>query len=246
LGLWVKDDNALVFRFDTRLNIFKELPEKLNYIIGIDIGYEDADAIAVIGYSTKDPIVYLVEEYVAPKQNISSLINQIVRLQDKYKPIKIVMDAGALGKKIQDEIRTRHGIPVEAAHKERKLEFIELLNDDLRTGRFKTFEASIFEQDCYMVAWDYKNNVRIVSERTHSDIADSVLYSWKEAKHYIPKAESLPMPHRDTQAFMDIVEEKQAEAMQNKLLGHDDEWGVDDADLESIFDVYDSSGLDDY
>ena len=173
LGEWVKDDNALVFRFDPKKNIVSQFPTDLVYIFGVDIGFNDADAISVIGYNYSSNNVYLVEEVVQDKQDITTLVGKIKDLQAFYKPIKIVMDAGALGKKIQEEIRNRHGINAEAADKNRKLEYIELLNDDLRTGRFKTFAGSIFEQDSNILVWDYEGSVKKVSDRTHSDVCIS-------------------------------------------------------------------------
>lgn len=187
LGEWVKDDNALVFRFDPKKNIVSQFPTDLVYIFGVDIGFNDADAISVIGYNYSSNNVYLVEEVVQDKQDITTLVGKIKDLQAFYKPIKIVMDAGALGKKIQEEIRNRHGINAEAADKNRKLEYIELLNDDLRTGRFKTFAGSIFEQDSNILVWDYEGSVKKISDRTHSDICDSTLYAFREAKHYFEK-----------------------------------------------------------
>ena len=53
-GKWVEDKDALVFKFNKAKNIYDKLPTEgeWNYIIGIDIGYNDSDAIAVIGYNT--------------------------------------------------------------------------------------------------------------------------------------------------------------------------------------------------
>jgi frataxin-like iron-binding protein CyaY len=114
-GQWVKDENSLVYKFDSSRNIYKELPENLKYVIGIDIGWVDSDAIAVLGYSHTDKNVYLVHENITSKQTISDLVDKIKDLEKLYSPVKMVMDAGALGKKIQEEIRQRHRLSVHAA-----------------------------------------------------------------------------------------------------------------------------------
>lgn len=49
-GRWVQDTNSLVYQFDSAVNITTTIPEKLEYIFGVDFGYKDSDAIAVIGY----------------------------------------------------------------------------------------------------------------------------------------------------------------------------------------------------
>jgi len=216
LGRWVYDDSSLVYKYNPELNHYDELPEgKWNYIFGIDIGHDDADAIAVLGFNDKDPNVYLVDELVQDKQDITSLANQIKDLQAIYNPIKMVMDAGALGKKIQLEINTRHGLSIEAAEKKRKLEFIELLNDDLRTSKLKMKEDSICAEDYMLIQWDKNQPVRKVSNIFHSDISDAVLYAWRESKHYAYEPEEA-VHHRDSEAYMDQLEAKEAAAMEKK------------------------------
>lgn len=250
LGEWVKDENALVFKFSQNKNVVNSFPTNLTYIFGIDIGFNDADAISVIGYNYESNNVFLVEEVVQAKQDITTLVGKIKDLQAFYKPVKIVMDAGALGKKIQEEIRNRHGINAEAADKNRKLEYIELLNDDLRSGRFKTFPGSIFEQDSNIVVWDYDGPTKKVSDRTHSDIHDSTLYAWKEAKHYFEK-EVNKKAEKYSKQWLDEQEMLLAQQIKNKM--NDEEDIVSQDDIESIFEddsnmlsISDSGGDDWY
>jgi len=244
-GVWTEDFNSLVFRFDPKLNIEASPVSDMTYIFGIDLGYNDADAISVLGYNSKSKKVYLVDEYVKSGNDITALVEQIEKMRAIYNPVKMVLDAGALGKKIQEEIRSRHAIPVEAADKNRKLEYIALMNDDLRTGRFKAKANTRFEEDCYLVQWD-KNpedpSKLIISKSFHSDVCDSTLYAWRECKHYFwTPTES--KPHKDSDAYMKALEAKEAEEMELKKanqsqdeftdvndwsdLGIDDEWDSD-------------------
>lgn len=217
-GQWVKDADSLVYRFNPLKNLYAELPNDLRFVLGIDIGYNDADAIAVLGYSEAERKVYLVEEYVRAKNDITSLVNQIAEFQRKYDPVKMVMDAGALGKKIQEEIRIRHSLPVEAAEKARKLEYIALLNDDLSTGKFQAAPGSRFEEDSYLVQWDYSVPERPkVSTSYHTDIGDAVLYAWRECKHFYER-DVKPAPLTPDQ-YMESLWEKEAEAMERAKAG---------------------------
>jgi hypothetical protein len=208
-GRWIEDFNSLVFKFSPGKNLWLTLPErKMDYIFGIDIGYVDSDAIAVLGYSYADRNVYLIEERIQNKQDITALVEQIKVLQAKYSPVKMVMDAGALGKKIQAEIVDRHGLFIEAAEKTRKLEFIELLNDDLRNGRFKAFGGSRFQQDSTLVQWDRSSyNKPKISDIYHSDITDAVLYGWRECRHYFAKPEQQG-PKPGTPEFFKMMDAK--------------------------------------
>jgi PBSX family phage terminase large subunit len=222
-GIWTEDIDSLVFKFKAERNVVDVVPDKLTYIFGIDLGYNDADAIAVLGYNNVDGNVYLVEELVTAKQGITPLVEQITKLAHKYQPVKMVMDAGGLGKKIQEEIRPRFSINLEAADKNRKFEFIELLNDDLRTGKFKALPKSRFEDDCYLVQWDRKSDdptKLAISKSFHSDICDSVLYSWRECRHYFKQPIEVKA-HPNSDAYMAELEAKEAEAMELRKFGGD-------------------------
>lgn len=235
-GVWTESTDSLVFKFNRELNIGKPVGQgKMVYIFGIDIGYNDADAIAVLGYNFTDNKVYLVEEHIKPKQNITQLMQAIDTLKAKYEPVKMVMDAGGLGKKIHEELRPRYGEHFEIADKNRKFEFIELLNDDLRTGRFQAIASSHFEEDCYLVQWDRSNEdptKLVISKSFHSDICDAVLYAWRECRHYY-KNENTVLPAPNTDAYMDLLEQKEADALEAKK--NKDELGVEEGDLESLF-----------
>ena len=235
-GEWIKDENSLVFKFSSAINTFTHLPTgNWQYIFGIDIGFNDSDAIAVMAYDFKQNTSYLVEEIVKPKQDITSLAEQIRHLQDKYKPIKMVMDAGALGKKIQEELLVRHQLVLEAAAKERKHEFIALMNGDLQSGRFKAFEGSRFAEDCDLVVWDWDDPAKPkISDKYHSDICDAVLYSWKAAMHYIPKQVDVKIS-RYSPEWLDAEEERLAEEIDAKKQGHIMDWGVEQSDLDAVF-----------
>jgi|GEM_PF-744490 len=219
-GKWVEDTDILVFKFNKKKNVYKQLPKEgtWTYIMGVDVGYNDSDAVAVLGYNSWDKKVYIVDEYVKNKQNITELVKVVKRMKAEYEPVKIVMDAGALGKKIQEEIRQRHGLHMEAAEKHRKIEFIELLNDDLRTGKLLAPTGSLFAEDCMLVTWDKDSMIRNpdrpkISDTYHSDINDAVLYSWRECKHYISERPEIE-PKANTDEYMEKLEAKEAEDME--------------------------------
>lgn len=237
-GQWVKDVDSLVYQFSPINNVAIQTPllKDMTFIFGIDIGWKDSDAIAVLGYDHNSRTVYLVDEYVKAKSDITTLVNEITRLRDIYNPVKYVMDAGALGKKIQEEIRARHSIPVEAADKQRKLEYIALLNDDLRTRKFQAVPGTRFEEDSQLVQWNYDDPYKPkVSTVYHTDIGDAVLYAWRECKHYFYEAPQEVM-RINTAGYMKALEEKEAQALEDKKNSQDDF-----TDVQS----YEDLGIDD-
>ncbi len=189
---WVLDVQSLWVRYNADKNHFTALPPgKYNYIMGIDLGFNDADAIAVLAWSETSKVVYLVEECITKKQGLTELVNQIQSLAKKYDVAKMMIDEGGLGKKLAEEMRRQHKIPVHGAEKQRKQETVEFLNDALRMGRLMANKESRFATDSYLVQidWDKSTPDRIVvKKQPHSDIIDAVIYAFKESPAYAYEA----------------------------------------------------------
>lgn len=224
LGQFVYDPDSLVYKFDKSRNLYDSLPDQQwNYIIGVDIGFNDADAVAVLAFSKHTPDLYLVEELVQPHQDITALVEMVKPLVEQYNPIKVVMDAGALGKKIQEEISRRHGQSWKAADKHRKFEFIELMNGDLRKGNIKVLDDTMLVHDWNTLQWDFdpeRPDKLKISTRYHSDIADAFLYAWREALHFTYRTPE-KKPVHGSEEWMDEWAEQQAAIAKH---GNDTEW----------------------
>ncbi len=195
-GRWVIDSSSLWVRYVQDKDDFDVLPDLIpgkqwHYIMGIDIGHDDADAIAVLAWSESSPITYLIEEEIVAKQDITGLVEMVQKYNTKYPVSKMVIDQGGLGKKIAEEIRRRHHIPVQPADKSRKQETVAFLNDSLRTGVMKARATSRFVQDSRLVEVD-KDKCRedkiVISDRYHSDIIDAVIYAYKESPAFTYQA----------------------------------------------------------
>lgn len=191
LGEWVTDTDALALHFDAVRNACDGQLDPTpgwHYVLAFDIGFEDADAIAVLGWAPHDRRLRLVREIVTRKQGITELGNQLVALHKMFRPVRTVGDLGALGKKIGEELRNRWAIPVEAADKTRKAEHIALLDDALLTGAFLAPPLSAFAEDCAIVQWDDDAKAKGIlrfDDAYHSDIIDAVLYGYRAAFHWL-------------------------------------------------------------
>lgn len=213
---WVLDVESLWIRYSEKINHYQELPKqfKWNHIIGVDIGFNDADAIAVLAWSEQTPETYLVEEIIKNKQGVSLLMSQIEQTQKKYNAYKIVMDMGALGKKIAEDYISRFSVPLVPAEKDKKQGFVEILNDSLRTGKFKAKSASRFAKDSYLIQidWDKSTPNRIViKKKPHSDIIDAVLYAFRESYAYTHTAEPVA-PKYGSKEWAELQSSKMFEA----------------------------------
>lgn len=204
LGLWKRDTTSLVFHWDATRNAIDAVPEAKGwrYVMGVDLGFEDADAIAVLGWHPGSPDVYLVEEHVEAKAGITELGEKVAEMRGRYQPVATWVDPGGLGRKIIEELRRRWHVHCEAAEKTRKLEHIELLNDAMRTGRFHALGSSRFAEDALRVHWDMDaraKGIQRVSMGYHSDITDAVLYAYRACRHFLfEPAGPPPPPEPDT------------------------------------------------
>lgn len=223
---WTVDDQSLIFKYNTALNDYAsiQLDNDWQYVIGVDIGHDDADAIAVLGWHKHRKEVYLIEEDIMAKQDITTLADKVNSKVVQYKPLKVVMDTGGLGKKIAKEINRRYESMISPAEKARKFEYIELLNDAMRTRHFFAKKESAFAQDCFLVEKDKdksKIDKIVVSDRYHSDICDAVLYGYRESLHWLSiepaKQPKLNSPEWFQQQETQLIEqlERQRKGMQN-------------------------------
>lgn len=216
---WVLDTNSLWIQYNEEKSHYETLPGKLNYIMGIDLGYKDADALAVVAWSESSKCTFLVEEVITRKQGITELVEQISSLRAKYDISKLVIDQGGLGLKIAEEIRRRHHIPVIGAEKQRKQETVEFLNDHLRLGTFKAKKTSQFAKDSYLVQIDWDKTTPdkiVVKKQPHSDIIDAVIYAFKESPAYTYSAPPAPKAAWGSKEWADA----QASQMEDAAMEH--------------------------
>jgi len=219
-GEWTLDSDSLVFKYSADKNHYDVLPELTDYVIAVDVGLRDADAIAVIGWHKNVADCYLVEEYVQSGNDITSLASQIERLIKRYDPLKVVMDTGGLGAKIAEELRKRFQLPIVAAEKTRKNEYIALTNDALRNGRFKAKQNSRFAQDAMIIEWDMDkctSDRMVMKDDPHSDICDAVLYGYRECLHWIPEPVKETVDPRSKEQWIKHTEKLMEEQLQKQI-----------------------------
>lgn len=214
LNQWVLDVQSLWIQYNSGTADYKELPASLPtgwiYLLGIDLGYKDADALAVLGWHESSPDTYLIEELVTKGQDITGLVEQITMLDTKYHFSKMVIDQGGLGLKAAEEIRRRHHIPVIGAEKQQKQQTVAFLNDSLRLGRFRAKQDSRFAKDSYLIQidWDKSTPDRIViKKQPHSDIIDAVIYAFKESPAFTYQ-KPITKPKKFTKEYYDKVAEQ--------------------------------------
>lgn len=224
---WVLDVQSLWIQYKENVNHFDELPKAKTpwtHIMGIDLGYNDADAIAVLAWNEDSKTTYLVEECINKKQGLTELVEQIQHLRRKYDVAQMTIDSGGLGLKLAEEMRRRYHIPVQAAEKTRKQETVGFLNDSLRVGNFKAKKDSKFATDSYLIQIDWEKTTPdkiVVKKQPHSDIIDAVIYAFKLSPAFSyqkPEAK----PQAGTPAYFDKLTEDMFQASLEHALEESD------------------------
>ncbi len=195
LGEWVASDDALVYRYSEARNTWSKstasaqehgLPEGHNwkYLLGLDLGFEDATAVVVAAYATTHPNLYQVYEYKEGHltvPNIAKALDKAVEIFGEFQ--MMVGDYGGLGKTIMETLSAHYGHVVIPAEKREKFDHIELLNSDMMAGKIKILDNSALQVELQTLQWDSSGVKEHDSCENHC--CDAFLYLWRYSYHHL-------------------------------------------------------------
>ena|GEM_PF-2566736 len=151
------DTEALVFRI-TAGNYFQEaqLPAwiasqpvtDIFFSGGIDYGFDNFDSCVIIMASERKPERFLFYEYKGNRQGTADFASQVKRgiaqvmgnpifAKFPHKQIMFYCDTEGLGKQLTFDLAQQFGIPVSPAYQGQPDLMVEMLQDDVKTCRFK-------------------------------------------------------------------------------------------------------------
>lgn len=213
LGEWVRDDDALVYRFSRARDLVTELPAdytrpqdvRWDHALGIDFGFVDDTAWVLLAHRARvlreqdTPLamhtVYVPWSDGEPGLTPSAAGKRTQALVEQHRPSRLVGDAGGLGKAFVEEARERFGLSIEAAEKPKKAAYIELLNDAFISQRLKVLESAnaglIHELET--VQWDEAR--RAEDPRFSNHRTDALLYGWRAVRAHLAPEVVAPAEH---------------------------------------------------
>lgn len=244
LNEWCTDDNLLIIPV-TQIKIVDELPEgDWNHVLGIDLGYNDDTAFSVLAYSENSPNVYCVDVFKSKEMDFTDVAERTKLLMRKYDLAKITIDGA--NKQGVEELRRRHGLPLHSAiksvgHGNFKSTALRLLRDDIICGNFRILRGAA---DDLLAEWgslQWADKMKIKEDiRCANHASDATLYGALECFHWAYTAPEARVG-KDTDEFMNKIEEKEAEEMDRVKEG---KWfSNDDMDAMTITDI-DGGGYD--
>jgi phage terminase large subunit len=170
--------------------------DKIKFIGGLDLGFEDADGIAILAYTDHLPDVWLVYEHKMRRQGIGDLAEAIhagMRYIDRFPtPSKdFYIFADPAWKRDLHDLKSMFNIPVRPAYKRDRKIAIDFLQGEVNEGLLHVYENGAFHEESEQIVWTRDDSGVIVREiddaAYHPDIMDAVLYAYRYLWIYVGK-----------------------------------------------------------
>ena len=201
-------------QLDREIDIIRSLraiDNKWYYLLGVDLGYEDATAWCVGAFNRHDNNFYFVESMKKNHINLKEIAEITQLLHDKYHFKTMVIDTGGGGKLAAESLRQVYNLPFKAADKAgEKAAIIARMNSDFVSENIKVIESQNKEliKEWQELLVDEKKRVIGVfkeAEQYQNHLADAALYCYREAKHY----RATPEPQQRHDFAAELIKQKQ-------------------------------------
>lgn len=157
-NLWYIDEESLCYKYKYGRNDIDELPKHiendLTNVLGVDLGFNDSSAFVIASFTDYHRDLYFREPYKRSGMIISDVAKMIEYYINKYKPMACVIDNAS--KQAVEELKQRFNLPLEAAEKQGKHQFIEIMNADFIQGHIKLVgnECEPMRKEYGALIWD--------------------------------------------------------------------------------------------
>jgi len=200
-GKIAPDTEAIIFK--KRSYCDEDIVEKIrgghvritDISIGVDYGFSDYNAIVTLAYNKHDKTSCVLEESKFNRAAVSEIVEKIkehyrnaFELCEKVKinpddHVRIYADTNE--ESITADLMVRHKLPAYNCYKYDKMYAVEMLADELRSGRMLIKKSGILdnEMDRILYARDDEDNIinEIDEETYHADAIMALLYASRKA-----------------------------------------------------------------
>ena len=160
------------------------------YVLGVDLGHNDACAWVLVGYHKFDPRLYIIESGKRTEMNFEEMGSILSDYKRRYPISSWPIDMSGSGKMMVMSWRDRYKIPFESPKsKVDKLDFINQMNSDFICDKIGVIEGSnqLLLEEWQELLWDktaLSQGYRKEGEKYDNHLADAALYAFSQAKHY--------------------------------------------------------------
>jgi len=223
LGQWTIEDNNKIYRYNTDRNGWDGvLPDygwkPWQYVLGIDLGFNDATALVLLAYHENDGHVYIIKADKWRGLTITDVADKIRLWMSDY-PVGYFVVDGANKQAVEEMVR-HHQLPLQAAEKSDKVSFIRIMNSDFVSGKIKMYEPSCapLVEEYDKAIWQKRaleKGIYREDPSFHPDAADAALYAYRYCYHY---ANTPPSPEQ----FMKSDYERECLELQKRFAAQRD------------------------
>lgn len=197
LGEWVHDTEAMVYPYDPLRNIgtIPLAARRVLRVLSIDLGFSpDPCAFVVSSSEPGQPECFIERAWRRTGLTVAHIAGQIDQARHEQQIDRIVVDAGALGKTIVEDLRQTYGIPCIAAEKREKLATIHGVRGALLAGtiRVDPLHCQQIIEEWLTCAWNDDRDDH--DERCADDLCDSFLYGWRHHRLSYDPQHNPPKP----------------------------------------------------
>lgn len=209
LGEWALDFSKLVYHFREDRNLVAAAPQDLKWwVIGVDLGFNDASAFHVWGWRPYDGRLYGLESVKKKGLTLDQVNVELNKLRAKYPLSRLVIDGA--GKQAVEHLKKVYQLPLHAASKTDKAEFIRHMNTDLTTERIVLVRGQCDEllKEWAALIWDERARVKKEKEECENHCSDAALYGWRDSLHFAVSVPKKREPDRESEEYADKFWEK--------------------------------------
>jgi hypothetical protein len=182
-GIWAAGDSERVFSgYKPETSDYDELPPEhvWKHLLGLDFGWDDENAIAVIAYSETSRVIYCRETWARRNAYSDEIADKIFDFRAKYQVHRYIGDVGGYGKAIQMQLARDYQILVQPAKKHEKLAYIEFLNSAFLRGDMLIYRNDKVSRELLEVSWN--DDRTDIKNHEKDNRAMALVYGWRYAK----------------------------------------------------------------
>lgn len=227
-GVWIRDSGGRVYgSFLAERNVIDALPPAKEaapwqYILGLDFGIVDPNALSVVAWRAFDPVVYVVMAYAFPTEDVTEMVDEVENISKQFQFDRIVGDEGGMGKGFAAEMRRRRRIPVMPAEKTNKIGYIKILNSDMAHGRVQLVRGRTDEliDEWRGLMWAESGKREADGQPNH--VADATLYAWRTSSAFTAVPEPKKPESPGDAEYDRLLAQKAADAARGSRMLVDD------------------------
>lgn len=190
-AVWIVQTTALIYRYNDNLAKSYEEPSikflsDANYVLGLDLGYNDPTAMTVVAYNIKfSNKLYVIRTFQSSELLVPQVAAKIKELDKIYNFTKMVGDSSSL--QVFETLKQDYQLPIEKANRQGKRSHQLVLNSDLQMRSVIIMQGNddLISQ-LKTCIWDnnaLKKNDYKEDPKYKNDLSDSFLYAHHASRH---------------------------------------------------------------